>query len=102
MDPSLELQYTKALLANLQREAPKLCPATLGGTLYQLRKTKGLRQNVVASKGGISCGTLSRMELGENQNPTLSVLLGAAQGLQMPLSSLMTQWEENQKASSRS
>lgn len=60
----------------------------LGERLKRLRAERGLSQEALAAKAGISRVTIARLEAGE-QDPHYETLLALAQGLTVPLEKLL-------------
>jgi transcriptional regulator with XRE-family HTH domain len=97
-----QLSQTRRQLQRLQLAAEKERqprPGTLGGTICALRKQRRMKLVHLARASGVSSTVLSRLETGGATNPTLEILLGIAQGLAMPLSALLREWEEAPPAS---
>ena len=61
----------------------------LGSNLRQIRKNKGLSVEAFAKQIGVSKLTVIKIELGEG-NPTLSVIWKIANGLNIPISVLLS------------
>ena len=55
--------------------------SSLGNSLYSARKSKGLTQEELADKSGVSRGTISALENGSMRNTTSKTLLKLAQAL---------------------
>jgi predicted transcriptional regulator len=58
-------------------------------TLKRLRRARGLTQQRLAVKAGVSLGYLQRLEVGTH-DPRLSTLKKLARGLGVPLARLLT------------
>lgn len=60
-----------------------------GVRLKALRKSKGLTQEEVGARGGVSHTSLSKMENGEYFNPRQATIEALAKGLSMPVNEFM-------------
>lgn len=62
----------------------------LAKNITRLRKAKGLSQERLARLADVANNTLIKMELGENQNPTLDTLKKVAKALEVSVDELIT------------
>jgi transcriptional regulator with XRE-family HTH domain len=60
----------------------------IAGKLRQLRIDAGLTQRALAVRADITVNTVSELERGENDNPTLHVLTALAGALGVPVTAL--------------
>ena len=61
---------------------------TLAMRLKRLRKTRGITQEVLARKAGVSLGYVARLEIGRH-DPKLSTLKRLAKALGVPVAELL-------------
>jgi len=61
----------------------------LANNLKRYRNEKGLSQEQLAQKSGITYSTLAKLESGVNQNPTVRTLQQIARALEVSLDDLM-------------
>ena len=66
-----------------------LDPAIFGKTVRLKRQTKGLTQEQLANKAGISLNALKRIENESKPNPTQYIMYSIADALRTPVSVLM-------------
>ena len=73
--------------------SPQLRGGTLviSGKLRELRDAAGLTQRALANRAGVTVNTVSELERGENDNPTLGVLKALAVALGVPVTALFEQ-----------
>ncbi|EDM76665.1 DNA-binding protein [Plesiocystis pacifica SIR-1] len=67
-------------------------PKGFGKHLRRLRKTRGLSQEALATRGGLSNDTIRRLEHG-TFSPSLNTLVGLATGLGLRLSTILASYE---------
>lgn len=56
-------------------------PASIGKLVRRLRVRQGLSQGALAKRSRLSLNTVVKLELGENDNPTIKTLVGLARAL---------------------
>lgn len=63
----------------------------IAARLQQLRSDAGLTQRALAIRADVTVNTVSELERGENDNPTLKVLAALAGALGVPVAALFEQ-----------
>jgi len=66
-----------------------MTPRRLRTVLRTLREQRGLTQNQVASRAGVTKPYLSQLESGARKNPSLPVLKRLAKALGVPVTELL-------------
>ncbi len=54
---------------------------SIGKTVRRLRKQRGISQGRLAKFAGVSLNTVVKLEIGENENPTIGTLMQIAKAL---------------------
>lgn len=72
--------------------------ASVGRAIATARSAGGMTQGALAERAGVHVVHVSRCE-GGLTNPTLATLLAYADTLHVPMSHLLTAWEEDERAS---
>ncbi len=63
----------------------------LKDNLKRIRKAKGITQRALATETGLSFSMISKLESGEQSNPSLETVKKIAQGLAVPVDQLVNQ-----------
>ena len=63
--------------------------ATIGKNIKKLRKQKGISQDRLSKLADVSLNLIAKLELGNNQNPTINTLNKIAKALGASLDDLM-------------
>src|SRR5437762_801233 len=76
--------------ASMSNEDPGGSPAAshLARNLVNLRRTRGLTQDMLAREAGVPRSTIANLESGDG-NPSLAVLVKVAQALAVPIDELL-------------
>jgi transcriptional regulator with XRE-family HTH domain len=61
----------------------------LGGVLRRLRAQRGLNQQALAARVGVSGAYIAMLETGVRTNPSLAILKRLAKGLGVPVTALL-------------
>jgi len=89
LSEALEASKNKRLEQQPSKASPD--PKTIAGIVSYCRQVLGLSMHQVFVNGGVSKGTISRIESG--QDCTLTTFLKLAKGLGVPASALLAEYE---------
>lgn len=82
----LEAELKRAKMdARIQREPVK----GIGGAIQRLRQSKGIALSYLGARSGLGKGSVCRIEMKENANPTLESLIAISEGLGIPVSKIL-------------